>query len=395
MRILLVHNSYQQRGGEDVVFEQERELLQRAGHHVSAYQRNNRELDERSAWGKMAAMAGTVWSERSRREFAAHLAAEAPDVVHVHNTFILISPSIYWACRNAGIPVVQTLHNYRLLCPAASFYRDGHVCEDCLIGGLCQGVRHGCYRESRSATAVVAAMLKTHRALGTWTRMVDAYIALSDFSRQKFIAAGLPAEKIRLKPNFVAFDPGVAPGDGEYALFVGRLSPEKGLRLLLEAWRELPASMPLRIVGGGPLESELRTTARDMANVTFTGALARREVLAAMKRARFVVCPSELYENFPMSIVEAFACGVPVLASRLGAMQEIVQHGRTGMSFTPGSAADLAAKARWLWQHPAETRRMGKAARGEYLEKYTAEANYQMLMRIYRQFVGANEVRAA
>jgi glycosyltransferase involved in cell wall biosynthesis len=305
----------------------------------------------------------------------------------------MISPAIYWACHQAGVPVVQTLHNYRLLCSGANLYRGGHVCEQCLTGSLWRGILYGCYRESRAATAAVAAMLGTHRALGTWTDKVNAYIALSSFSRNKFIAGGVPADKIWLKPNFVHPDPGAAAGVGEYALFAGRLCVEKGVRTLLSAWRTLGGSIPLRIVGTGPLETELRQDAGD--NVVFTGALPRDQVMSQMRSARFVVCPSEIYENFPMTIAEAYACGVPVLASRLGAMQDVVDDHRTGLLFQAGSARDLAAKAAWAWSQPDKMRQMGKNARSEYVKKYTAAASYRLLMEIYSQFVRADISRAA
>lgn len=387
MKILLVHNTYQQPGGEDVVFSQERELLERAGHQVLTYCRSNWEIAGYSALKRLALVGRMVWAQDSRREIAGLIHREKPDLVHVHNTFLMVSPSIYSVCKEAHIPVVQTLHNYRLLCPAATFFRDGRVCEECLEHSLWRGVLHGCYRDSRAETSAVALMLAVHRWLGTWSEMVDSFIALSGFSRQKFIEGGIPTEKIAVKPNFVYADPGCRARSGEYALFIGRVSPEKGIRTLLAAWQRLQVRIPLRIIGGGPEREflEEHATQMELSDVRFLGQLPRDEVIAALKGARFLLFTSEWYENFPMTIVEAFACGVPVVCSRLGAMEEIVADGRTGLHFTPGNADDLAAKVEWASAHPEEMAAMGRAARAEYEAKYTAQRNYPMLMEVYQK----------
>jgi glycosyltransferase involved in cell wall biosynthesis len=422
MKVLLVHNSYQQPGGEDVVFDLERRFLEGAGHEVVAYRRSNWEIQAQSAIGRLALGKNVVWCKESRREIATLLDHAKPDLVHVHNTFVMISPSIYSACRAAHVPVVQTLHNYRLLCPAAILFRGGDVCEECIEHGLWRGVWHGCYRHSRAATAATALMLCVHRWLGTWSEMVDCYIALTEFARAKFIEGGLPAEKIVVKPNFVHPDPlavaamspspnslggrrpplqgnaghrpalqeatvGTPPLQGEYALFIGRLYPEKRVRTVLDAWERLHDDIPLLVVGGGPQRAELEALAakRGLSSVSFQGHLPHDRTLAAIEGARFLVFASEWYEGFPVTIAEAFACGVPVVASRLGAMQEIVEDSRTGLHFSPGDADDLTAKVEWAWTHPREMEAMGRAARAEYEAKYTAERNYQMLMGIYRR----------
>ena len=396
MKIILVHNTYQQPGGEDVVFEQERQLLSTSGHEVATYVRSNHENDSSSLIDRISLAKRTIWASDTRQEFAALLRRQRPDVVHVHNSFMRISPSIYSACREAGVPVVQTLHNYRLLCPAAILYRDGHVCEDCLEHGLRQGVRHGCYRDSRSATGAVALMLATHRRMRTWTRDVNCYITLTDFARQKFIAAGFPADKIFVKPNFVAQDPGRGGERGSYALFVGRLSSEKGLATLFSAWEQLSPQIPLSIVGDGPMRAELekQLASRNLPSICFRGRLPSERVASAIHGARFLIFPSEWYEGFPMTLAESFACGVPVICSRLGAMREIVEDGQTGLHFTPGDAEDLAKKVQWAWNHPEEIERMGEAARREYERKYTAEKNYPRLMEIYQEAISRNERRS-
>jgi glycosyltransferase involved in cell wall biosynthesis len=327
----------------------------------------------------------SVWSTDTRREFSQLLDREAPDLVHIHNTFFMISPSIYGACRERRIPVVQTLHNFRLICPAFTLYRNGSVCEDCLNGSLWNGIYHGCYRGSTAVTATVALILAWHRLMKTWEECVDCYVALTEFSREKFIAAGFHPGKIVVKPNFVEIDPGPRTTASDYVLYVGRLSEEKGLDTLLRAWERLPARCPLQIVGDGPERTELENQVRqkNILNVSFRGFLSRTETIAATKGARFVVVPSTWYEGFPMVIAEAMACSTPVICSRLGAMKEIVADHSTGLQFTPGDAEDLARTAAWAWNHPVEMTEMGRAARREYERRYTAERNYTLLMEIY------------
>jgi glycosyltransferase involved in cell wall biosynthesis len=393
MKIVVVHNTYKQPGGEDVVFEQERRMLESKGHVVIAYFRNNKDVDDYGGFRRLQLAGRTIWAAESKKEFARLLHHENPDLVHIHNTFVMISPSIFSACREAGVPVVQTLHNFRLYCPAVTFFRDGRICEECVDHSLWRGVAHGCYRNSRAATAVVAAMLAVHRQRQTWNRNVDRYIALTESSRAKFLQCGLPAEKIVVKPNFVHPDPGPrSSGEGEYALFVGRLSPEKRVSTVLAAWNHLhERSIPLVILGGGPQSDQLEKDAvrKGLSSVDFRGQLPRDQTLATMRKARFLIFSSEWYEHFPVTIAESFACGVPVICSRLGAMQEIVEDGRTGLHFTPGDAQDLAAKVEWAWSHPEEMRSMGEQARREYETKYTAEKNYPMLMEIYGHAMAA------
>lgn len=395
MKILLVHNSYQQAGGEDTVFEQERQMLAEAGHQVLVYQRNNSEIPEHpSAFERVRLARRAVWSEPTRREFLALLRREKPDIAHVHNTFVVISPSIYWACAEAGIPVVQTLHNYRLFCPPGNFLRDGKVCEDCVHHGLTESVRHACYRGSRAASATIAMTLAVHRMKGTWSEKIDTYIALTNFSRDKLVSAGLPAAKVTVKPNFVHPDPGARDGAGKYALFVGRLSPEKGVLTMMQAWRLLGGAIPLVIAGDGPSREEMQSLAAGVAGIQFRGRVPREETIQLMKGARFLVFPSEWYESFPMTILEAYACGVPVLAAGIGALLEIVEHGRTGEHFIVGNPADLAAHARRLWDNSPATELMGAAGRKAYETRYTAATNYRMLMEIYERTIGSRAASA-
>lgn len=315
------------------------------------------------------------------------VAAHQPDVAHFHNTFMMLSPSVYYACKDAGVPVVQTLHNYRLLCPSAILYRHGRVCEACAGRAVAwPGVQHACYRGSAAATAVTAGMLTVHRLLGTWARAVDRYIAITEFARRKFVEAGLPAEKVVVKPNFLDVDPGTGEHDGGYCLFVGRLTEEKGVRTLLAAWRLLGGRVPLKIAGDGPLAPEVAAAAAAAPSIEWVGPRSRAEVVALMKRAALLICPSVWYEGgSPMVVVEAFATGLPVVSSRLGGMAESVTDGHTGLHFTPGDAADLAARVEWAVADAGRLRQMGRNAREEFEARYTAERNYERLLAIYEE----------
>lgn len=385
MKVVLVHNTYQQPGGEDVVFNQERQMLERAGHHVVTFCRSNWDTDEYKGIRRIVLAKQAVWNTKSRETFLNLLRREKPDIVHVHNTFVMISPSIYSACSDEGVPVVQTLHNYRLICPAATFFRDGRICEECLSGSLWPSVKHSCYHNSHAATSVIAAILKFHEMAGTW-RHISRFIALSEFSREKLIEGGLPAEKISVKPNFVYPDPAEhSDGDRDYALFVGRLSPEKRVSTVLEAWKRCASPIPLHVIGGGPDQDLLEQEAAGLGlrHIVFRGQMPRQATVAAMARARFLVFSSEWYENFPVTIAEAFACRTPVIASNIGAMKEIIEHGKTGLHFSVGDPDDLAQKIIWAWSHSDEMRTMGMEARRQYEDKYTAEKNYPLLMQIY------------
>ena len=363
-------------------------MLESAGHQVIKYCRSNWEADSYRGVRLLGLAKRTVWASDTPRKFLRVLQQEKPDVVHVHNTFVMISPSIYSACSEAKVPVVQTLHNYRLLCPAATFFRDGKVCEDCLEGSLWSGVRHACYRQSYSASAVVTLMLATHRLRDTWKREISCFVALSEFARNKFVEGGLPKEKIFVKPNFVSPDPSARTGNRDYALFVGRLSPKKRVHTVLNAWKRLTLPIPLLIIGGSQDDRErlaAQAASDGLANVDFKGHLPREQTLAAINNARFLVFASEWYENFPVTLVESFACSTPVICSRIGVMPEIVADRRTGLHFTPADPDDLARKVEWAWTHSDEMCAMGREARREYETKYTAEKNYPILIEIYKR----------
>ncbi len=390
MKILLVHNTYQHPGGEDTVFAREAALLREHGHAVLAYTRSNAEVRDFSPAARALLPLRMIWARDAVRDLRTLIAAEKPDVAHFHNTHFMISPAAYTACRAAGVPVVQTLHNPRLLCPAATFTRNERACQDCLgKTPPWPGILHGCYRNSRLQTAAVAAMLTVHRWRKTWATHVACYVVFTEFYWQQFIEGGLPADRLVVKPHFVAPDPLPREHElGDYALYVGRLEAVKGVRVLLAAWEQIGA-IPLKIRGEGPLAGEVGARAASLETVEIVERLSPEALIQLVKGARFLVWPSlGYYETFGLVAVEAFACGVPVIASRTGVMAEIVTDGVTGMHVTPGDPADLAAKVRWAWDHPAEMVEMGRAARREYEQKYTAERNYAQLLRIYESVRG-------
>jgi glycosyltransferase involved in cell wall biosynthesis len=383
LRILLVHNRYQMAGGEDRVLEAEAVLLQKNGHEVIIYSDSNERIAD---MGKLKAASETIWSRESYRRVYAKIREHGIQLCHFHNTFPLISPSAYYAASHAGVPVVQTLHNYRILCPGSLLMRDGHVCEECVNRTVVwPGAIHRCYRRSYLASATAAVAISTHNLLNTWSRKVNRYIALGEFGRQKFIQGGLPAQRIAVKPNFVDPDPGYGTGDGGYALFVGRLSPEKGILTLLEAWRNNPEFPVLRIAGTGPLAALVESATSSNPRVEWLGETSREQTLNEMRHARFLICPSIWYECFALVVVEAFACGLPVIASSLGALPELIQPQRNGLLFTPASAQDLAAQVRWALLNEHRIDEMRPNARREYETRYTAPKNYQMLASIYDQ----------
>jgi glycosyltransferase involved in cell wall biosynthesis len=382
MNILFVHNAYQNFGGEDAVVDMEIALLRSRGHAVQLYQRHN---DELNAIPAASAAASALWSRRSAREVDAACQAFQPDLIHVHNTFPLISPSIYWTAARKRIPVVQTLHNFRLLCAQGTFLRKGTVCEDCLGKSPWRAVVRKCYRESMPQSAVLAGMLSAHRLAGTYQNRITRYIALSAFSRDRFIAGGLPAQRMRIKPNFVDGGnnhPNPSPGQRRGGLFVGRLSGEKGIDTLLGAVRQ-GGDTRIEAIGAGPSQAEVASELGDC----YLGFRSRAEIMQRMRSASFLIVPSMCLEQLPTTILEAFSCGLPVIASRLGALVNIVQDGVTGLLFNPGDQYDLAKKLAWAGAHGEEMQQMGRAARAEYEAKYTPSTNYQMLIEIYEEAI--------
>src|SRR5215472_12023237 len=389
LKILLVHDFYQHSSGEDRVVWAEEQLLRGAGHDVITFYRQNSEIPGYNILQAAVLPARTIWGVNSHEALRALLRRERPTLAHFHNLLPLISPSAYYACQSEGVPVVQTLHNFRIICPSATLFRDGRPCEECpRTSSFAPAIVHGCYRASRPATIAVATMIKVHQAMGTWATQVDRYIALSEFARNKLVGFGLPPARITVKPNFLPTDPGEGNDRREYALFIGRLVPEKGVRSLLDAWARLSCPMPLRVVGDGPLCAEVQRAAdRSNGKIEWLRQLPNESVLKLIKQARFLVFPSEWYEGFPVTLVESMACGTPVVGARIGSIPEIITNGVTGIHFSPGNVEDLASKVQWASSHPDKLLEMGAAARREFLAKYTAKRNYGAITEIYQSIL--------
>ena len=386
MKILSVHNQYQIRGGEDESRESEERLLREHGHCVNTYEDTNDRIPSLSS---VALASKTIWSTETYKAVSHRLKQEQPDIVHVQNFFPLISPSVHYAALHQHVPVIQTLRNYRLLCPNALFFRNGQVCEDCMGQWIpYPGIVHRCYKENTAASAMTTLMISVHRFLKTWEKTVSCYIALTEFARNKFIQGGLPADKIFVKPNFVHPDPGPGSGSGDYALYVGRLSVEKGLDTLLEAWRLLKHPIELKIVGDGPLADQVKQATMTTDNITWLGKRSIHEVHDLMGEAKFLVFPSKWYETFGRVAVEAFAKGTPVIAANIGAIAELVTDYHTGRLFNPGDANDLADKVDWLIRNHKTSQIMGLTARQEFEAKFTASANYKRMLQIYNVALG-------
>jgi len=389
-KILLCHNEYTQTGGEDLVFAEERRLLEAHGHEVVPYTRHNDDIQDIAP---ISLAARTFWNHETYRALRKLIRRERPALIHCANTFPLVSPAAYYAAHAEGIPVIQTLHNFRLLCAAATLSRKNSVCEDC-VGSFApwRGVTRGCYPRGRAAGAALVGMLAAHKAIGTWKREIDTYIALTEFSRELFIRGGLPEAKIRVKPNFVETDPGLGSGAGGYTVFVGRLSSEKGIDTLLDAWSRLRSDTELVIIGDGPMADQVRCAASQDPRIRLYGWRKASEVLDIVGDAAVLVVPSIWYETFGRVIVEAYAKGTPVIASNHGAMAELVEDGRTGSLFQPGSPEALARAIAQFYSNPDAQPGMRDAARARYLAKFTAATNYEILRSIYDEALDRHQM---
>lgn len=386
MNVLILHNAYQQAGGEDAVVRNEAALLERAGHRVALEIADNASI---ATFGDKLRASLRVGYDPARREWMrALLDREQPDLVHVHNFFPLLTPAVHAEAHASGVPVVQTLHNYRLFCADAMFQRGGIVCERCLHGSRFNAVRYGCYRGSHLGSAAVVAMQRQAIDGGLLANNVARFIVLTEFARAKFAEGGLAPEKLVVKPNFLDRPETLPAGSRAGVLFVGRLSSEKGVEQLIRAWRRLP-QVPLTVAGDGPLRQRLQGAAP--ANVTFLGHVPMETVEAEMRRAAALIAPSLCYEGFPMTLVEAFANGLPAIVSGFGSLGEIVEPGVTGAHFVPGDEQAMAEAVERVLGDPAALRRMSANARATFEHRYTAERNLAMLEAIYADAKGAQQ----
>jgi len=391
MRILIAHNRYKYAGGEDTAMRSEAEMLLAAGHLVEMLVVDNAEIQTHA--DKIIAAASIFHSQQSNRRMKEALQAFDPDVVHIHNWFPLLSPSVIAVARDAGVPVVQTLHNFRMLCANGVLFRDGKICHECVNKVLpLAGLRHGCYAGSRIGTSVVSGAFAYHRLARTWDA-ISTFIAVSEFQRELLIEGGLCAAQIKVKPNFVRDTREVGDGRGGYALFVGRLTQEKGIRTVLKVWEEMKARLPLKILGTGPLADEVRQRAVRLPDVEYMGHQPSADVCAAMAAAKFLIFSSEWYEPFALTIVEAFSQGTPVIAAHIGANAALVEDGRTGLRFIPGDAEDLAAKIELFLANTSNYRAMRLQCRKVYEDRYTDKVNLKLLTDIYTAAIRKKRVR--
>lgn len=390
IRVLQVHNRYAPGwGGEDTVVEQEARLLKERGHSVEQFQVSSASLKKESAFRQILSVPEMLWSCASYKKIREVIRRFAPDVVHVHNTFPLLSPSVFWAARRAGVPTVLTLHNFRHTCANAVLLRDDKPCEDCVGRFPWSALRYGCYANSTARTAVVVAMNSLHRMLGTYTQKIDVLIALNDFNRQIFVRSGLPDAKLRVKPNFVpTYTLGNPPRLAD-VLFVGSLSRHKGLHLLLEAWRRTsPESYRLLIVGDGPEREQLMAQFADVPGVTWCGHLTHSEVLDRMASSRILVLPTLAYENCPMVILEAFSVATPVIVPNHGSLRTFVRHRQEGLIFRAGDPDALTEALREAI-HASEEVWLGwsRQAKRAHAQDYSESANYESLLPIYQRII--------
>ncbi len=389
MNVLLVHNHYRSEmpSGEDLVFEQEATALADAGHTVERFERFSDDIAGRSRAGRAIVPAQVVWSDEARRSLQRSLRAWRPDVVHLHNPFPLLSPSVLYACRAEDVPVVVTVHNYRLVCSNGALFRDGARCHDCVGRFPLPAVRHACYRNSRLATLPMAASQVVHR--GAWRTLVSAYVFISEMQREIIAADGFPPERLFVKPNFVP-DPGATPTTSDpLVAFAGRLTSVKGVEVLLAAWDrylgDAGASPGLRlaIAGAGPLETEVAAWAKARPSVDWLGPLTRSDCASLLARARAVILPSTWEETFGLVAVEAMAAGVPPVASARGSFPELITDGVDGVLFEPGDVTALARVLQEVDAEPDRYRMLGSAARQTYERRFAVDTNLQQLVRVY------------
>ncbi|HEY7337648.1 MAG TPA: glycosyltransferase [Bryobacteraceae bacterium] len=389
---MTIHNRYKFRGGEDEQRDSEEQLLAANGHKIQPIVLDNNDIHKTEL---LRIGLEASWSHRSYVRVAKEIREFAPDVVHIHNFFPVVSPSAHHAAFRLGVPVVQTLHNYRLLCPSGGFYRDRNVCEDCCSRLIpWPGVVHRCYRESVFQTGAAALMISLHRLLKTWQRAVTLFITVSEFQKRKFIENGFSESKMVVKPNFVHGPGGPSEGGDEF-LFVGRLVAEKGISTLLKAMCLVKPSVRLNVVGDGPMAADVRAATDRNPRIKYLGRLPKKDVLDWMGRSRCLIAPSEWYEPFGIVMAEAFAKGTPVIASRIGAAAEIVDDLRTGFHFRPGDPGDLARVIDHASNHGDQLRKMREEARREYELKYTAERNYGLMMDIYDRAISRKSSQAS
>ncbi len=382
MKILVIHNQYLEKGGEDRVVDLEIKMLEDYGNEVIFYQCSNKDIKSFSLFNKFKFLFRDInWNKKSYQELKRLVIIEKPDIAHIHNIFILLSPSVYFALKEARIPIVQTLHNYRLICLKGTFYTNNRICEDCLFGNRIKAVFKKCWRDSFILSVFLARMLYKNTKNRIFQDNVDSFIALSEFSANKFKKAGFPEDKIFIKPNFVDFDFKTEKNE-KYGLFLGRIVDYKGLDTLLKAYTKLD-KYNLKIIGNGPMFKEIKERIKDSKNIQLLGELSHEESMGYLRKADYLIFPSECYENMPLTIVESLANGIPVITTDLGAMKELIEDNVTGLLFKARDSDDLIKKIKFLTDNRKLYDEMKVSARKIYEEKFTRQTNYDKLMHIY------------
>lgn len=382
--VLMLHAEYRVPGGEETVVETECALLKKYGHTVTRLTWSNRDIRTGGA-SSLGAAANAIWNRSALQDVRAAIARHAPDVVHVHNTFPSASPAVIRAGTVAGIPVVQTIHNFRLMCINGMLFRDGKPCELCVGRSVWRGVLYGCYRGSRTASIPVAMMTQLHRAMGTWKNRVAHYLAVSERVRDVLLRSGIPAEKVTVRRHYLEADPGLGSHDGGYTLIASRLSPEKGIAEATAAWMKAGVLGNLVIAGDGPERQRLTEIANGDPRIVFTGHVDRRELARLMSNARILLVPSLWEEPAapPLAAVEAIATGLPVVASGAGGLGEWVRRTHVGWTAPPGDAVAWAEILRDVGADEAGVRMRGRAAREEFLRSHSASACIRALVDTY------------
>jgi glycosyltransferase involved in cell wall biosynthesis len=406
MKIMLVHNRYRSTApsGENRVVDTEAEALAAAGHEVIRFERHSDDIESWSRARKAALPGRVVWSAEAHRDLAARLRGQRPDVVHVHNTFPLLSPAVLHACRGAGVPVVATIHNYKLACASGDFFRDGAVCHDCAGRLPGPAIRHGCYRGSRAATAPVALAMTAHRR--GWRSLISAYIFISAAQRDLLTGLSLDPGRVFVRHNLIPARTGLAaasePLDTQLTdsqlmdaqpkvVYAGRLDEAKGVRLLMAGWDHYRAAaghgdagLRLLIVGAGPLQDEVTAWAASRPSVELAGQVDGATCARLMSGARAVLLPSAWEETFGLVVVEAMALGVPPVASAHGSFTELITDGVDGVLFRPGDPAALGHAVADIAAEPARYATYGRQARETYAKRFDPERNLNQLIEIYR-----------
>lgn len=381
MKVLFIHSRYKLSGGEDSVLALEEKMLNDRGVEVKVVIFENKDI--KGFLKKATTFFTAIYSFKAKKKIAKEISSFKPDIIHVHNFFPLVSPSIYDAARTCNVPVIQTLHNFRIICPGALLLRDGKVCEKCIQGNFLNAIYHKCYRDSYFGSLSLASSDFIHKTMNTWNTKVDAFICLTSFAKKKFVQSGIDEAILRIKPNFVDSETSISTDDRKnIGLFVGRISQEKGIMNLIKIHDKMDGK--IIFVGDGPLLNRLK----GLSNYIILGRKPQNEIAEYMKTASFLIFPSICYEGFPMSIVEAYSNRLPVIASKMGAMEEIVIDGKTGCHFLPDDLEMMADKINWAFQNYSELREYGENAYLEYTDKYTSDINYSILLKIYEDAIG-------